>query len=231
MNIILPGLYRPKNNLNDKPAGLIHIIGENNKLDDFFDIKNRPNPMHESELLKNYVYFGPGIEPNSKQKLIKEKIIESLNETNFDDVKEPVLHVDNLNYQNDVVENEIEATKPKEIKNITTKGDIFLDQIKTKSRITQPKQIKVLVSINYDVEKIRNMCGILDLDFESTVKKLINFDNIIIEENSKNELPETQNKEVKQVTPKINKKDEKDEKLIDALDSISLLRKKIMNEK
>lgn len=188
MNIIRPGVYRPKNNLKDsKIDGLLIVIGENDNKENYFDCKNRVTPIHEDDLINNYVYFGPGVEPSDKDKSKFKKMIKNLG--NFDEqisakvdttnniTESKVNHVihDNTDKSNNVDKTQIHVNSH------DTHDNFAINKILNKSKIDKPQHKTITIKTNYDIDKVMLLCETFDINFNSIVNKVIDFNNSTME--------------------------------------------------
>ncbi len=223
-NIIRRGLYRPKGNLNDSEvSGLIYVLGENDEMPNFFDIKNRTEPIHEDDLTHNYVYYGPGKKP-SKTEINNKKFIGK----NLGDFNDITIRVDDDDYDG---QDEVEITinKEKSDSNHVCDENVkpsqeqieseVIEKIKSKALLPNPKKQTIIFDINYDIKTIKEICNFLDINPSLALNQLVDWSTI------EYAVPITTEEIVDEAEEPIP--DDANQKLIDALDEIARLRENI----
>jgi len=195
MNIIRPGVYRPKNNLKDSEiSGLLTVIGENDHKDDYFDCRNRVNPISEEDLVANYVYFGPGIEPTEKDKIKYKKMVNNLGD--FDKINVPELTKNDNDFGTQEVEKINTQQQNTQQKNVSynlaissskhnTNDNIedniennIVNKILSKSKINNKISQTITITTNFNIDKVIDLCDTFDIPFTSIANKVIDFNNI-----------------------------------------------------
>lgn len=230
MKIIRPGLYRPKNNINEKKVyGLIHVTGENDKMDNYFNVKNRSNPIHEDELLRNYVYYGPGKEPTPNEKKAKEFVlnnigdISKLSKENVSSKKETSINEtptkETVNNPTSEIPAHILPATPNKSLDVNS---VFIDKIKKKTKFKTAKQQTIIITLDYDVEQIIEQCNFFDININTILSQIVDWNKIQLEKKPSDEEKIEENKEKEKIVVNL------DENLQQGLDAIEEIRKKLL---